>query len=126
MVKDSPAVILYTFGMGNFPLGQSKIKTTISNALKDGKTVVICSQCYKGNVASEYESGFELRSLGAIIARDMTVEACLAKLSYCLGKGWKGERLKTRMESSLRGELTVPPNIEELKQSGENDKKPKM
>lgn len=36
----------------------------------------------------------------------MTLEACYAKLSYLLGKGYSAEKVKKMLSKSLRGELT--------------------
>ena len=36
----------------------------------------------------------------------MTIECCYAKLSYLLGKGYTGEKIKILLTTSMRGELT--------------------
>lgn len=84
--------------------------------LKYNKTVVIVSQCRKGFVRSSYSSSVELKKLGAILAEDMTIETVIAKVSYILGKGYKGEDIQEKMLSNLRGDISVeemPPLINE-------------
>ena len=36
----------------------------------------------------------------------MTIEACVTKLSYLMGRGLRGEVLRRAMETDLHGELT--------------------
>jgi L-asparaginase len=44
--------------------------------------------------------------LDLINGRDMTVESCVTKLAFLMARGLRGQRLKTLMETDLRGELT--------------------
>ena len=46
----------------------------------------------------------------------MTLEATVTKLSYLLGKGYKGKELEDRMRENLRGELSEKPKLEDLHQ----------
>jgi lysophospholipase len=50
-----------------------------------GVIIVNVSQCRRG-LAANYESGNMLDHIGVVFAGDMTVECCLAKLSYLIGK----------------------------------------
>jgi len=43
--------------------------------------------------------------LGVIDGKDMTVEACVTKLAYLMGRGLRGDELKKAMETNLRGEV---------------------
>ena len=89
--KRAKAIILQTYGMGNFPMGRVDLLEIVEDALlKYNKTVVLVSQCKNGFVRSTYASSVELKKKGAILAEDMTIEAVIAKLSYILGKGYKG------------------------------------
>jgi L-asparaginase/Glu-tRNA(Gln) amidotransferase subunit D len=53
-----------------------------------------------------YETGSELKKLGLMDGYDMTIEACVTKLAYLMGKGMKGSELKSAFESDLRGEVS--------------------
>ena len=56
---------------------------------------------------AEYATGTGMGVWVFIDGRDMTVEACIAKLSYLMGRGLRGQQLKEAMEADLRGELTL-------------------
>ena len=43
----------------------------------------------------------------------MTIEACVTKLSYLMGRGLRGEVLRRAMETDLRGEITNSGSINE-------------
>lgn len=65
----------------------------------------------KGSInLSSYSTGQQLLALDLINGRDMTVEACVTKLSHLMGRGMRGEKLKEMMERDLRGELTLRPS----------------
>jgi len=93
--------------MGNFPVDRKELMDCIENATSRGIPIVVVSQCRQGSVASEYAVGSKLVELGVMLGADMTIETAVAKLSYLLGKGYKGETLKCLMGESLRGELTI-------------------
>lgn len=54
--------------------------------------------------------------MGAILAEDMTIEAVIAKLSYIIGKGYKGPEIKKMMLTNMRGEISVDDDV-----TGEED-----
>ncbi|CAI2368397.1 unnamed protein product [Moneuplotes crassus] len=109
--KRAEAIIIQTYGMGNFPLKRKGMIKIIEDAIHTyGKTVVIVSQCRKGFVKGAYASGYELEKKGVILAEDMTLEAVICKLSYILGKGIKGDEIKIYMLKDLRGEITIENN----------------
>lgn len=110
--KKAKAIILQTYGMGNFPLSRVDLVEVIEDALlKYNKSVVIVSQCRTGFVRSSYASCCYFKKMGAILAEDMTIEAVIAKLSYVLGKGYKGADVKKMMMTNLRGEISVDGDI---------------
>jgi lysophospholipase len=78
-------VVIETYGSGNLPKDRPKILEIMKEANSRGVLIVNVSQCRKG-IASNYETGALLESIGVVYAGDMTVECCLAKLSYLLGK----------------------------------------
>jgi lysophospholipase len=50
--------------------------------------------------------------IGIIFAGDITVECCLAKLSYLLGKRYEPAVIKRLLQESLRGEITLKESNE--------------
>jgi lysophospholipase len=106
------AVIMETYGAGTFPTDRVKIHEIISNANKNGIIVVNVAQCRKGShISSDMEKLFQ--SIGVIYAGDITVECCLAKLSYLLGKKYDTKKIQALLQESLRGEVSIiqPPEI---------------
>ncbi|MCL2846511.1 MAG: asparaginase domain-containing protein [Firmicutes bacterium] len=68
--------------------------------------VVITSQAANATANMDiYEPSFLARELGAIPARDMTIEATVAKLAWLLGCGHDYEEIAKLMPESLRGEI---------------------
>ena len=101
-------LILALYGAGNAPSRKSSFMSALSRALSRGAVLVITSQCLRGHVdLSAYATGHALLSLGLIDGRDMSIEACCTKLSYLMGRGLRGHKLKQAMEANLRGELTL-------------------
>ena len=78
----------------------------IDQALEKNKLIIVMTQCREGMVSDTYEAGKNLISKGAILASDMTREACLAKTSYLLGKNIPIDKIKILMALNLKGELT--------------------
>ena len=74
--------------------------------------VVDCTQCLEGTVdIHEYAAGSALARAGVISGYDMTAEAALAKLFYLFSEGQKPERVKRDMARDLRGEVTIPAQV---------------
>ena len=102
------AVVLQLFGAGNGPVHREDFVGCLQEAAKCHAVVVVTTQCLRGSVDMlEYATGTGMGEWGIIDGRDMTVEACVGKLSYLMGKGLRGAQLKEAMEGDLRGELTV-------------------
>lgn len=104
--KNSKAVIIQGYGMGNVPTSNSKFMKLLEDAINEGCIIVIMSQCHQGEVNDVYETGRILINMGAVLAFDMTIECVFAKLAYLMGKGYSNEKVKLMMMSSLKGELT--------------------
>ena len=105
--KTLKAVILSFFGVGNAPTRQS-FKDVLKTAIDEYECEIIitCQGIVGGCDSSVYASGNFLSDLNLISAMDMTTECCVAKLSYLMGKGYRGSQLKEQFETNLRGELT--------------------
>ncbi len=105
-------LVLMTYGTGNAPSNQPKLLKTLKLADEAGIVVVNCTQCLKGGVdMSNYETGQQLMNAGVISGFDMTPEATLTKLSYLLSSNCSIEEIKTKMQVSLRGELTETKQV---------------
>lgn len=102
------AVIIETYGAGKLPKDREKIVSIIQEADKRGVIIVNVSQCRKGS-GLNLEGDF-LGKCGVVNAGDMTVECCLAKLSYLLGKKYLPSEIKLLLRESLRGEINTDMN----------------
>ncbi|MDD1678274.1 MAG: Glu-tRNA(Gln) amidotransferase subunit GatD [Methanomicrobiales archaeon] len=71
-----------------------------------GTTVVMTSQCLHGRVCDRvYDTGRDLLSIGVIEGEDMLPETAVVKLGWVLGHEQDPERVRTLMQTDLRGEI---------------------
>ncbi|TMW65492.1 hypothetical protein Poli38472_008134 [Pythium oligandrum] len=102
------AVVFALYGTGNAPLKKDNFLRLIERAIDSHIPVCITTQCVQGRTQLDaYATGVKLLRMGVITSFDMTIEATVAKLAYLMGKGFQGAELKAKMESDLRGELSV-------------------
>ncbi|KAF1787170.1 L-asparaginase, N-terminal [Phytophthora cactorum] len=102
------ALVFALFGTGNAPLRKDGFLRLVKMAVDADIPVTITSQCVQGRTQLDtYATGVNLLNMGVITSLDMTIEACVAKLAYLMGKGFTGKQLKTKMETDLRGELSI-------------------
>ncbi|KAF8819604.1 putative L-asparaginase [Cardiosporidium cionae] len=100
-------VILRVYGCGTLP-NNWKLLHLLERGVKRGVNIAILTQCSKGEVKFlAYENGVALAQLGVINGKDMTVEACMAKMAYLMGKGFRGSELKELMENEICGEINM-------------------
>ena len=101
-------LVLQTYGIGNAP-EDLKLISALKAANDRGVIIVNCTQCLKGTVNMEdYATGSALSKAGVISGFDMTMEAALAKLSFLLNQKLSVPKIKKKMQTDLRGELTLP------------------
>jgi L-asparaginase len=101
------SVIIETFGSGNAPTFPWFIDA-IADAVKRGIIILNISQCKRGCVdPDKYVTGSMLKELGVVPGNDLTFEAGLTKLFYLQGKYLDNNEVVTRINTSIRGEIST-------------------
>ncbi len=107
LAPPTEAVVLETYGAGNFPSRDRALLEVVRQATTRGVIVVNCSQAHGGRVRQDlYSTGSALADAGAVSGADMTPEAALTKLYVLLGRGVASDRVRRLVGCSLAGELT--------------------
>ncbi len=105
-IKGLRALILETFGAGNAP-SKKWLLDLLQGAIKKGIVVYNVTQCNAGSVEQgKYKTSAGLKKIGVTGGADITYEAAVAKLMFLLGQGLPEKKLKTELQSSLRGEIS--------------------
>ncbi|KAG1796538.1 asparaginase-domain-containing protein [Suillus variegatus] len=101
-------IVLETFGAGNASQ-RPDVLAVFKDACDRGVVIVAISQCIKGSVSGDYETGQTLIQAGVVPGGDMTPECTLTKLSYLLAKPeLTAAEVRSLISLPLRGELTPP------------------
>jgi glutamyl-tRNA(Gln) amidotransferase subunit D len=78
----------------------------LRSMIEGGTTVVMTSQCLHGRVCDRvYDTGRDLLSAGVIEGEDMLPEVALVKLMWVLARESEPEKIRSRMQTNLRGEI---------------------
>lgn len=101
------SIVMRTFGSGNAP-HSPKLLEALRDGTKQGLVIVNVSQCMQGCVEmGRYDAGFQLQEAGVVSGRDATVEATVTKLMWLQSKYDDPEMIRSMMQRSIRGEITV-------------------
>ena len=101
------AVVLETYGSGNAPT-QEWFLSSLKNAVDRGVIILNVTQCFSGNVEMwRYETGIHMMEAGVISGLDITTEAAITKLMYLLGNVSSIDEIKSSLNKSLKGEISV-------------------
>ena len=104
--KESRAVILETYGAGNAPSKEWFI-SIVREASAMGKILLNVTQCMAGSVNMDiYATGKCLKEAGVTNGYDSTTESALGKLFYLMGHFESNTKVKSGLESDLRGEIS--------------------
>ncbi len=107
ILNSSSGIILETFGSGNATTKDWFIQE-LDKAIQNKKIIVNISQCLSGSVnQGHYQTSKLLEKVGVISGHDMTTEAALTKLMFLQGLKLNHSEIKQKIESNLRGEITI-------------------
>ncbi len=107
-LEDLRAIIIRTFGSGNFPIkGDFNLLPFLEKCVDHDVIPAIVSQAdYDSVDLSKYKAGREALKLGAVSGGDMTLEAALTKMMFLLGQTDSKSEIEQQFQISMAGELT--------------------
>lgn len=111
-LRESDAVIVESFGVGGVPAGdQGGFFALIREACLQGKIVAVTTQVQnEGSDLAVYNVGHRLKSdLGVLESYDMTMEAVVAKLMWCLAQTEDSEEVKKLFYTPVAGDILCLP-----------------
>ena len=105
---DCKGIVIEAFGAGGMHFMRRDLISGLQSLADRGLIIVVCSQClYESCDFSMYQTGLRLVKHQAIIqARDMTTEAAVTKLMWCLGQTDSMDRLRALFERNIAGEIS--------------------
>lgn len=109
-LPDVRSVVLRTYGSGNAPKNP-RLLEALHQGSENGKVIVNISQCMQGLVEmNRYDTGFQLQEAGVISGYDSTVESAVTKLMHLMAYHDDAKVIRSLMQQSMRGEITIPVN----------------
>ena len=104
---DLRGVIIETFGAGNAPTELWFLKE-IKLAIERGMVLFNVSQCDGGRVSQGYyQTSRFLGEVGVVSGGDITIEAAITKLMFCLGQSPDNEIVKLKLLNLIAGEMSA-------------------
>ncbi len=99
-------IIFEAFGIGNMPIkGRYSMLPFVEKCRNSGCHVIITSQAaYDSIDLDQYESGRAMKSLGALSASEMTMEATITKTMHLLALNPNEKKFRERFTADLAGE----------------------
>lgn len=101
-------IIIEAFGAGGMHFMRRDLISALQELADSGMVVVVCSQClYESCDFSIYQTGMRLvEHKGIIQAKDMTTEAAVTKLMWCLGQTGDVDQIRRLFEGDISGEIS--------------------
>lgn len=101
-------VYIEGFGLGGVPFLRKDFTAEIRKASELGMPILVGSQCrYEGSDLSVYETGRRILECGGIPVYDMTEEAVVTKLMWCLGQTKDIDDIRRLFATDLAGEISI-------------------
>lgn len=95
------------FGLGGVPFLKGDFTAEIRRASDAGLPILVGSQCrYEGSNLRVYETGQRILECGGIPVHNMTQEAVVTKLMWCLGQTKKREDILRFFQQNLVQEVS--------------------
>lgn len=106
-------VYIEGFGLGGVPFLRKDFTAEIKKASDLGMPILVGSQCrYEGSDLSVYETGKRILECGGIPVYDMTEEAIVTKLMWCLGQTKDYRNIRELFDTDLAGEVTLKKTLQ--------------
>ena len=103
MAENAQGIVITGTGLGHV---SSSLIPAIQEIIKEGKPVVMTSQCLYGSVnLNVYETGRDLQRAGVITLGDILPETALVKLMWVLGRTADMEEVRKIMKTNIAGEI---------------------
>ncbi len=111
MTHDAAGAVIAGTGLGHV---SDDLVPPIRKLVKDGKPVVMTTQCLNGRVGLRvYDKGRDLLAGGVIPGEDMLPETALVKLMWVLGRTKEPEQVRELMTTDLAGEINPAITLDE-------------
>lgn len=102
-------IFIEGFGLGGLPFIRNDILRGIQKASEEGIPILVGSQCrYDGSDLNIYEAGRYVLESGGIPVYDMTQEAVVTKLMWCLGQTKDRDKIQAYFQRDMVHEITLP------------------